>query len=193
MMLNKIIRKVKVGLFYLFHFKTFRKLGRGSYMMEKIRLDGAQYIEIGRKVTVQKYSWFFAAKIDDVEPQIIIGDGCALGNFNHIAAVHSVEFGKNVLTADRVYISDNLHVYEDIRTPIMHQGVTFKAAVIIGDGSWIGENVAIIGCKIGKNCVIGANSVVTKDIPDYSVAAGSPAKVIKQFNFESNRWEKVIS
>ena len=62
--------------------------------------------------------------------------------------------------------------------------------VEIGDGTWIGENVCILGVKIGKNCVIGANSVVTKDIPDYSVVVGSPAVIIKKFNITANRWEK---
>ena len=62
--------------------------------------------------------------------------------------------------------------------------------VIIGDGTWLGENVCVIGAKIGKNCVIGANSVVTKDIPDYCVAVGVPAKIIKRYCFENNKWIK---
>lgn len=190
MLIHRIIGKIKVIVFQCLHFKTFKKLGKGSFFQEKLRLDGARYIEIGDKVSVQKFSWFFAAKIDEVEPRIVVGDGSVLGNFNHIAAVHSVVIGKNVLTADRVYISDNLHRYEDIMSPIMHQGVSFKADVVIGDGSWVGENVAIIGAKIGKNCIVGANSVVTKDVPDYSVVVGSPAKVIKQFNLENKTWER---
>ena len=63
--------------------------------------------------------------------------------------------------------------------------------VRIGSGSWIGENACILGVIIGKQCVIGANSVVTKDIPDYSVAVGIPAKVIKKYNFETQQWERV--
>ncbi|MHC1759633.1 MAG: DapH/DapD/GlmU-related protein [Negativicutes bacterium] len=192
MILNKILSKIKVMLFHLLYNKKFKKLGTGSYFMEKLRLDGSRYIEIGNRVSVQKFSWLIALQIDETEPRMIIGDGCILGNFNHIAAVHRVVLGKNVLTADRVYISDNLHVYEDINTPIMHQGAAFKGAVEIGEGSWIGENVAIIGANIGKNCIIGANCVVTKDIPDYSVAVGNPAKVVKKFNQDTNQWEKVI-
>lgn len=62
----------------------------------------------------------------------------------------------------------------------------------IGDGTWIGTNVVIVGnVHIGKNCVIGANSVVSTNIPDYSVAVGSPAKVVKRYNFENKQWEKV--
>jgi len=84
-----------------------------------------------------------------------------------------------------------LHEYKDITIPIKEQPIINAGKVIIGEHSWIGENVCIIGAKIGKHCVIGANSVVTKDIPDYSVAVGVPAKVIKKYSFEKNEWEKV--
>ena len=73
----------------------------------------------------------------------------------------------------------------------MHQPIKQINTVIVGDGSWLGENVCVIGAKIGKNCVIGANSVVTKDIPDYCVAVGAPAKVIKRFDFVNQQWIKM--
>ena len=67
-----------------------------------------------------------------------------------------------------------------------------ESKVIIGEGSWLGTNVVVVGkVSIGKHCVIGANSVVTKDIPDYSVAAGIPAKVIKKYDFEKKEWVRV--
>jgi len=71
----------------------------------------------------------------------------------------------------------------------MHQRVRFKREVKIGEGSWIGESACIIGARVGKNCVIGANAVVTSDIPDYSVAVGVPAVVIKQFNQQVKKWD----
>ena len=61
--------------------------------------------------------------------------------------------------------------------------------VIIGEGSWLGENVCVCGASVGKHCVIGANSVVTRDIPDYCIAVGSPARVVKRYNFDKNTWE----
>jgi acetyltransferase-like isoleucine patch superfamily enzyme len=70
----------------------------------------------------------------------------------------------------------------------MHQPVLFKRAVVIGDGCWIGENACIIGARVGNNCVVGANAVVTSDIPNYSVAVGVPAVVIKQFDPQLQRW-----
>jgi acetyltransferase-like isoleucine patch superfamily enzyme len=66
--------------------------------------------------------------------------------------------------------------------------VIFKKEVIIGSGSWIGENVCIIGASVGRNSVIGCNSVVTKDIDDYCIAVGSPARVIKRFDFNTRQW-----
>jgi acetyltransferase-like isoleucine patch superfamily enzyme len=93
--------------------------------------------------------------------------------------------------AARVYISDNYHGFEDIIRPIKAQPTIFKDNVYIGDDTWIGVNVAIMGAKIGKHCVIGANAVVTRDIPDYCVAAGMPAKVIKRYNFEKKAWQRV--
>ena len=90
--------------------------------------------------------------------------------------------------ADKVFISDASHVFKNVSLPIFSQGMEMVNPVYIGDESWIGENVCIIGAKIGKHCVIGANSVVLHDIPDYSVAVGSPAKVIKKYDFETKEW-----
>jgi acetyltransferase-like isoleucine patch superfamily enzyme len=190
-MISKIINKLKVVLFRLRYSSKFKRLGNRSYIAKILRLDGAQYIEIGERVSIQKYSWLLAVKNGETDPELVIGDGSTIGNFNHITAVRSVIFGKNILTADKVYVSDNLHEFEDISIPIMNQGIKFKDNVVIGDGTWIGENVSIIGAKIGKNCVIGSNSVVTNNIPDYSVAVGSPAKVIKQYDMGTMNWKKI--
>jgi acetyltransferase-like isoleucine patch superfamily enzyme len=99
--------------------------------------------------------------------------------------------GDHVLTANNVYISDNLHGYEDVTRPIMHQRVRFKKVVVIGDGCWIGENACIIGATIGRNSIIGANAVVTCDIPDYAVAVGIPAVVIRRFDQQLQQWVDV--
>lgn len=181
----------KVYWFQLFNFYKYKNLGTRAYVIKPLRLDGKKYMSIGKNVRVQTYSWLIAIKIDEHEPELTIGEGCALGDFNHIAAVRRVIFGNNVLTANGVYVSDNLHGFEDIHVPVMDQPIRFKAEVHIGDGTWIGENVCIIGASIGKNCVIGANSVVTKNIPDYSVAVGSPARIIKQYNQSTKQWINV--
>ena len=131
-------------------------------------------------VIINKFTWLSSSPDTNLKSsKLVIGEGCQIGHFNHIYATNEIIIEKNVLTADKVYISDNSHSYMDISKPIMNQPILQLTKVKIGSGSWIGENVCIIGASIGKNCVIGANSVVTKNIPDYSVAVGAPAKVIK--------------
>ena len=92
---------------------------------------------------------------------------------------------------NKVYISDNLHSYADLSKPIIEQPIKQLKKIRIGEGSWIGENVCVIGASIGKHCTIGANSVVTHDIPDYSVAVGAPARVVKRYNEMTQKWEKI--
>jgi acetyltransferase-like isoleucine patch superfamily enzyme len=187
---KKIFYMLRIIFFYLINLKKFKRVGYTSIIYKPLRIQGKKYISIGKNVCIQKLSWLAAFKLDENEPELVFGDGCNIGDFNHIAAVRKVVFGKNVLTANRVYVSDNLHGFESIDIPINHQPVKFKSEVYIGDGSWLGENVCIIGANVGKNCVVGANSVVTKDIPDYCVAVGMPAKIIKRYNLETKTWEK---
>ena len=169
----------------------FKALGKRSMIYNPLKINGHQNIAIGENVTIQYKTWLAAMPLTgNPNPILIIGDGTSIGHFNHIYATSSIEIGKKVLTADKVYISDNLHGYENINLPIIEQAIKQTNTVIIGDGSWLGENVCVIGAKIGRNCVIGANSVVTKDIPAYCVAVGSPAKIIKRYNFDTLAWEK---
>jgi acetyltransferase-like isoleucine patch superfamily enzyme len=169
----------------------FAGFGKKSLIFSALRIDGMRNITIGDRVQVSYRSWLAAVAISDDHPaRLVIGSGSVIGHFNHIYATNEIIIEENVLTADKVYISDNLHLYEDIDVPVLHQRIKQLNKVRVGAGSWIGENVCIMGCSIGKNCVIGANSVVTKDIPDYSVAVGIPAKIIKRFNTDTGLWMK---
>jgi acetyltransferase-like isoleucine patch superfamily enzyme len=179
-------------VFNFFYKSKFKKFGTKSSIIFPLNLNGINNISIDDNVCIDYKSWLAAVPHTNQEKcELIIGEGTRIGNFNHIYATKSIKIGKNVLTADKVYISDNLHGYEDVDLPILKQPIKQIGIVIIGDGSWLGENVCVIGAKIGKHCVIGANSVVTRDIPDYSVAVGVPAKVIKRYCFDKKEWEKV--
>jgi acetyltransferase-like isoleucine patch superfamily enzyme len=102
-----------------------------------------------------------------------------------------VNIGNYVGLAQNVVLSGLNHSYQDISIPIRKQPVTFKL-ITIKEETWIGANSLIsAGVTIGKHCVVAGGSVVTKDVPDYSVVAGNPAKIIKKYNFELNVWEKV--
>ena len=177
--------------FRLIYRKRFKKLGVKSYLYDPLAINGADNISIGDGVYIGYKSWLAAvAHTGSVTCKLEIGNGSNIGNYNHIYATQSIIIGKDVLTADKVYISDNLHSYQDIKLPIIKQPIKQLRVVIIGDGAWLGENVCIIGANVGRNSVIGANAVVTKDIPDYCIAVGSPAYVIKKFCFERQQWIK---
>lgn len=192
MLLNLIIRRVTSDLYILINRRNFKFIGKSCRIYSPLKMGGIKNIKLGNNVIIEYKSWLAAIPIKMNDSCILeIGEGTSIGHFNHIYATKKIIIGKRVLTADKVYISDNLHVYEDINIPIIDQPIRQVGEVNIGDGTWIGENVCIIGAKIGKNCVIGANSVVTKDISDYSIAVGSPAKIIKKFNFETQNWEKL--
>ena len=180
----------KVGriLFALRYRARFVRLGAGAFMFSPYRIDGAEGISLGEASSLQGGSWLYCLGRNGRPARLHIGRGCVLGYNNHITAVESVCIGDHVLTANNVYISDNLHAYEDVLTPVMHQPVIVKGRVDIGDGTWLGESVAVIGARIGKNCVIGANAVVTRDIPDYCVAVGIPARVIRRYDPELATW-----
>lgn len=165
-------------------------LSPSATVMRLLRIDGKQNIHIGNRVVIQKFTWLAAEPLSGSHScRLQIKDGAVIGNMNHIYATHSIVIEEDVLTADKVYISDCAHSYQDILRPIWKQPVKQLNEVIIGRGAWLGENVCVIGAKVGRGCVIGANSVVTKDIPDYCVAVGAPARVVKKYNTENKLWE----
>jgi acetyltransferase-like isoleucine patch superfamily enzyme len=99
-----------------------------------------------------------------------------------------MKIGRHVLIADRVYISDNLHGYEDVTKPMLAQPLVHRP-VEIQDEVWLGENVCVLpGVTIGRHSVIGSNSVVTKDVPPHSVAAGVPARVLRTYDPRTAQW-----
>jgi acetyltransferase-like isoleucine patch superfamily enzyme len=121
---------------------------------------------------------------------VSIGDRCLIGRGSGIVGHFSIEIGNDVWTGHHVYITDQNHGYEDVTRPISQQSQP-ERPVVIGDGSWLGHGAVVLpGVTIGKHVVIGANSVVTKDIPDFSVAVGSPARVIRQYD-ETLGWVNV--
>lgn len=191
-MINKIYKRAYRIFSYFFWKRKLKNFGKGSFIDRPLHIDGVN-ISIGNNVFIQYKSWLAAMPLTDCKKPILqIENGSVIGHFNEIYATRKIIIQKNVLTADRVYISDNLHGYKDISIPIIKQKIVQNGnGVVIGEGSWIGVGVAIIGASIGKHCIIGANSVVTHDIPDYCVAVGVPAKVIKQYNFETQTWENL--
>lgn len=194
MFLLKVCRKICRIINYWYYKFRLKQLGSKSYLYSPMSIDGSENIYIGAKVRVGYKTWLAAVPHTGAEDcRLILKDGVCIGHFNHIYATTKIIIEENVLTADRVYISDNLHGYEDIYTPIINQPIIQNGEVVIGEGSWLGENVCVLGVHIGKHCVIGANSVVNRAVPDYSVAVGSPARIIKRYCHETASWRKTNS
>jgi len=137
-------------------------------------------LEIGSGTILEPNVWITAPG----EARIRIGAGSFLNIGVMVAAVELVEIGDHCMFANGCFVTDGDHRFDDPDKPVPWQGFTSKGPTRIGDNVWCGANVVITsGVTIGERCVIGSNSVVNRDIPPFSIAAGAPAKVIKQIEY----------
>lgn len=160
--------------------------GKSSLIRKNTRMDLLPFREfkIGNNSTVEDFS-----VINNGMGAVILGDGVRVGLSNVI--IGPVTIGNDVIIAQNVVISGLNHGYEDISMPISKQPCTAKQ-ITVEDECWIGANCVITaGVTIGKHSIVAAGSIVTKDIPPYSVVVGNPAKVIKKYNTESGKWERI--
>ncbi|MFA7311699.1 MAG: acyltransferase [Shewanella sp.] len=159
-------------------------------------------IEIGKRFSVGK---FFRCEVinnyngQKFTPRIFIGNNVHIEDFVHIGCTNLIEIGDNTVIASKVYITDHNHGYYDLKNVNKHENpqlisplmrvLTNDSLVKIGMNVWIGENVTILpGSIIGDGAIIGANSVVNGVINEFSISVGSPAKRIKQYNFDLKKW-----
>lgn len=193
----KIYKKIKGLNIKLKNYFIFKKLGgykSGSVIFKNVKIKNPHSIFLGNNVGIGENT-FLGPVIEYAgivyNPKIIIGDGTWVGINCSIAAINKVEIGKNVLFAGSVHITDHSHGYEDISKPIAPQTLITKGPVIIDDNCWLGFGCEILsGVHIGEHCIVAARAVVTKDVPAYSIVAGNPAKIVKQYNFQTKKWEK---
>lgn len=148
---------------------------------------GEQYFHIGEETSFGKMTVLTAWDEYEGEtflPEVIIGKNCSFGDYLHLTCIKKITIGNHVLTGRWVTISDNGHGntdYETLQMPPTKRKLSCKGPVEIGNNVWIGDKATILsGVKIGEGSVIAANAVVTKEIPSFCVAAGNPAKIIKQ-------------
>lgn len=124
-------------------------------------------------------------------PQIIISSGVSIQQNLYLTCAEKIEIGANTAIAANVTITDISHPYEDINIPVEKQHITSQA-VKIGEDCKIYNNAIILpGVQIGKHCVVGANSVVNGQYPDYCVIVGAPARIVKKYNSVTKQWEKI--
>lgn len=191
--INYIIRKAQAGDWGGASWKSqFAFFGEGSVIHYPAILPNPSNISIGNRTQILSNSRMQNFRQNGKDSEIIIGDNCYICYYFSILNASKVTIGDDVLIASHVLISSENHgVDPESVTPYMDQPLVSKP-VSIGDGCWIGEKVCILpGVSIGKKSIIGASSVVTKSIPDYCMAVGNPAKVIKKYNFKTHAWESV--
>ena len=153
-----------------------------------IKVEKGGQLQVGNDVVFSSNTYVECKR----NAHLIINDGCVLNSSSRIQSYNHIELGEKVIIGPFSYLCDFMHNYQDVTKAIKDQGCTSKGQIHIGDGTWVGASVTILApVRIGKGCVIGANSLVNKDIPDYSVAVGNPARIVKQYDTKSGKWIKV--
>lgn len=186
--MTRIIRYLIIRIYTMWLRPHFAYLGKGSHIAWRaMRLKGQKYISVGNETFidsgVQLTAWDSHNGLR-FTPSITIGNRCAIRNNAHITAINSITIGDDLLTGTNVLITDNSHgmaTHEHMSLPFTERPMVSKGPVVIGNKVWLGNNVCVMaGVTIGDGAIIGANSVVTHDVPAYAVAAGIPARIIKQ-------------
>jgi len=122
---------------------------------------------------------------------IILKEGASIGIGSIV--IGPVTIGENSTSGQNCFIGGQSHIFRDVSKDFLRQGEEIKQ-VVIGKNVWVGSNaVILLGVKIGDNSVIGAGSTVVEDVPPYSVAVGNPARIVKRYNFETKKWDRVYT
>ena len=162
------------------------KKGTGAKIRRYTRVDVLPFNQfcLGNDSIIEDF-----CTINNGVGDVLIGNNTLIGMGNTI--IGPIHIGNNVIFAQNIVASALNHEYRDPDIPILDQPI-ITAQIVIEDDCWIAANAVITaGVTIGKHCVIAAGAVVTKNIPPYSVAVGNPAKLLKQYNFDSKRWERI--
>jgi acetyltransferase-like isoleucine patch superfamily enzyme len=166
--------------------RRFGAFGSGSAICFPVTaLYGERYIRIGANTIIGPHVTLSAGIAPSHElargTAVSIGSGCLIGRGSGIVAHESIEIGDDVFTGHHIYVTDANHGYEDVTVPVGRQFGEARP-VSIGSGSWLGHGAIVLpGSRIGEHVVVGAGSVVTGELPDYCVAVGTPARVIRRY------------
>ena len=176
----------------------FGRSGRGIAIGDHFQAYAPERIQVGNGVVIANrvtlraltaYPWSQPPQF--FTPELVLEDNCFLNHGTQISCARRIVIGTNVLIAENCYVADHNHGYRNPDLSIRAQPLETPGEVQIGADSWIGANCCLAGnLRIGRHCVVGANSVVTANVPDYSVVAGAPARILKRFDREKCAWLK---
>lgn len=168
----------------------FKKdIGKGSYIDPTVNVLGWAYVSIGKKTLIGEQSWLNINGRKEGFKHIKIGNFCYVGRRNFFSSSKELIMCDFVMTNNECKFLGSNHVFDDPRSPYISTGTTNDEVQKIGVNCWIGTGSTVLGnVEIGYGSIIGAGSVVTKDIPPFSIAVGNPCKVIKRYDFEVKEW-----
>ena len=185
MRVHLFLKRIKNSIYSIWLQGMFKE-AKNVHFSSPTYIIGAKYISVGSKTVFHPYLDLFAwdkFQKETFKPSIVIGEKCSFGRYNHITSINSIVIGDNFLSGRNVTISDNNHGDTDFNTleiPPYERKLVTKGPVIIGNNVWVGDKATILGgVSIGNGAVIAANSVVTKDVPPYTIVGGNPARIIK--------------
>lgn len=186
-----LLRNVRNIIYSYWIRNSFKECGDEIHIFSPTYIKGNRYMTIGDNFSSHeglRLECWDKFGVETFNPKLIIGNNVAMNRNVHIGCIEKVFIGNNVLLASNIFISDHQHGFidkRDLGTTPGERSLNTNGPVIIEDNVWIGENVAIMpNVTIGKGCIIGANSVVTKSFPKNSVLAGIPAKLIKSLDLD---------
>jgi acetyltransferase-like isoleucine patch superfamily enzyme len=165
--------------------QRFAAFGDGSWLcFPPAALFGEQAIRIGADTLIGPYVSLSAGMVPGQQllsdAIVTIGDRCLIGRHSSIVGHFGIVIEDDVFFGPNVYVTDQNHSVRDPSQPIGRQSEP-EAPVVIGRGSWLGANVVVVpGVTIGQHVAVGAGSIVTRDLPDHTVAVGSPARVVRE-------------
>lgn len=188
-MIRKVFSGIKKNMYNVklkYIMKSFHQVGKNAFIAEGYKLKGTEYIQIGDDFYAGpncRIEAWDSYEGDSFQPQIVFGNGVKINSQCHIGCINKIIIGDNCLFGSHVFVTDHSHGdsnSDDIYLHPVERPLFSKGAVVIENDCWLCESCVILpNVYIGHNSIIGANAVVTSDIPPYSVVVGNPARVVR--------------